>query len=195
MRSRPGLVLYLTVASLAAGVTGVEATPAEHGDAAAAAAPATESALAEQVRSATRQFRNLAAAEAAGYGKLHGCVNGPEHGAMGVHYVNGDLVADGEIDATKPEALMYEWRGGQPRLVGVEFVVIAEAWNAANPAPPVLGGQLFHYQGAPNRYGIPAFYELHVWAWQPNPDGTFADWNRKVSCAEYDGDSDTHVSH
>lgn len=142
--------------------------------------------LAETIREATRSFQSLEEAEAAGYGLLHGCVSGPG-GAMGVHYANGDLVGDPALDATLPEVLMYEWRDGLPRLVGVEFVVIAEAWDAENAAPPVLAGQLFAYTGAPNRYGIPAFYSLHVWAWQTNPAGVFADWNPKISCAEYAG--------
>jgi hypothetical protein len=34
----------------------------------------------------------------------------------------------------------------------------------------------------PNRYRLPAFYELHVWAWEDNPNGSFADWNTLVSC-------------
>jgi hypothetical protein len=171
--------------------------PAEQGDGVESMAEAAQAAerLVEQVRSATARFRQLDAAEAAGYGLLHGCVNGPEGGAMGVHFVNGDLVGDGLLDATRPEALMYQWKDGRPQLVGVEFVVLADAWNAAHSAPPVLGGQLFTFNGAPNRYGIPAFYALHVWAWQGNPAGVFADWNHKVSCAEYSGDSTSHASH
>ena len=39
---------------------------------------------------------------------------------------------------------------------------------------PTLGGQVMHYTGSPNRYGIPAFYALHVWAWRTNPGGVFA---------------------
>ena len=148
--------------------------------------------LAEKVREATRRFRNVANAEAAGYGLFHGCVTGPG-GAMGVHFVNGDLVGDGAIDAERPEALMYEWRNGRFRLVGVEYVVIADAWNAAHPAPPVLDGQLFTFTGAPNRYGIPAFYALHVWAWRDNPEGVFQDFNPAVSCAEFDGGG--HAAH
>jgi hypothetical protein len=50
-------------------------------------------------------------------------------------------------------------------------------------------GQHFHYVGSPNRYGLPAFYELHVWAWRDNPNGTFADWNPKVSCADVEGEA------
>ena len=30
-------------------------------------------------------------------------------------------------------------------------------------------GQLFHLFEAPNRFGLPAFYTLHVWAWKDNP--------------------------
>ena len=114
---------------------------------------------------------------------------------MGIHFVNGNLVGDGELDAQHPEALLYEVAGAKLRLVGVEYVVIAEAWNAKHQAPPVLMGQLFNYVGAPNRYGIPAFYELHVWAWKSNPSGVFADWNERVSCEDYVGDAATQRSH
>ena len=104
---------------------------------------------------------------------------------MGIHFVNGDLVGDGEINALQPEALIYEVRDGRLRLVGVEYVVIAEAWDANHETPPTLMGQVFHYVGAPNRYKIPAFYELHVWAWKQNPSGMFTDWNPKVSCEDF----------
>lgn len=33
-----------------------------------------------------------------------------------------------------------------------------------------------------NRYGIPAFYELHAWIWKWNPRGLFDDWNSRVTC-------------
>ena len=74
---------------------------------------------------------------------------------MGIHYPNGDLVGDGELDASPPEILIYEQRGGRLRLLGVEYIVIAEEWDAKNPGPPVLMGQHFHYVGSPNRYGLP----------------------------------------
>ena len=67
---------------------------------------------------------------------------------------------------------MYEPRGGKLELVGVEYIVIAATWDAANKTPPTLMGQLFHYNTAPNRYGIPAFYALHVWACRSNPHGS-----------------------
>ena len=139
--------------------------------------------LVQIVRDATRQFIDVGAATDAGYGPFLGCVSGPDHGAMGVHYVNGPLVADGEIDATKPEALIYEFSHGRARLVGVEFIVDAGTWLANHANAPVLEGQSFQLVDSPNRYGIPApFFELHVWAWRDNPNGAFVDWNDRVSC-------------
>ena len=151
----------------------------------AGAAGSQSRTLVEEVRRATRPFQEAAAARGAGYAPFLGCVSGPQEGAMGVHFVNGDLVGDGALDAQRPEALMYEARNGKLHFVGVEYIVLADAWNARNPAPPTLMGQSFHYTTAPNRYGIPAFYSLHVWAWKPNPHGTFVDWNPTVSCELY----------
>ena len=54
--------------------------------------------------------------------------------------------------------------------------------------PPELMGQLFHLFDAPNRFGLPAFYTLHVWAWKDNPNGTFTNWNPNVSCDAFAGE-------
>jgi hypothetical protein len=144
--------------------------------------------LVREVRLATAAFQDVSAALAAGYGSAGSCVSGPEEGAMGIHYPNGALVGDGELDARLPEILIYERRKGRLRLLGVEFLVIAEQWHASHEGPPVLMGQHFHYVGSPNRYGLPAFYQLHVWAWKYNPNGIFVDWNPAVSCEEYVGE-------
>jgi hypothetical protein len=48
-------------------------------------------------------------------------------------------------------------------------------------------GQLLHLFEAPNRFGLPAFYTLHVWAWKENPTGTFVNWHSKVSCDGFGG--------
>jgi hypothetical protein len=139
--------------------------------------------LVQIVREATQQFTDVNVARAAGYEPAFGCVSGPDHGAMGIHYVNGTLVGDGKIDATHPEALIYEPVGTKRRLVGVEFIVDAATWLAAHDnAPPVLQGQDFQFIDAPNRFNLPSFFELHVWAWRDNPNGAFVDWNNQVSC-------------
>lgn len=139
--------------------------------------------LVQDVRESTRQFFDVNAATAAGYGPFLGCVSGPDHGAMGIHYVNLSLYADGVIEVTHPEALIYEPSGDRRRLVGVEFLVDAATWLAGhNNTPPVLEGQVFQLVDSPNRYNLPAFFELHVWAWRDNPNGAFVDWNNDVTC-------------
>ncbi len=113
------------------------------------------------------------------------CVSGPNSGAMGVHYIKLSRLFDGVLSANEPEALIYEpLANGALRLVGVEFIVLADTWANLHPdgSTPALDGHLTNYVGAPNRYGLPAFYELHVWAWEHNPNGSFADWNTHVSC-------------
>jgi hypothetical protein len=147
-----------------------------HGD---SAPPAK---LVATVRTATQPYLDVNAAVLAGYAPAFGCVSGPDQGAMGIHYVNGTLVGDGEIDATHPEALIYEPSNGGLRLVGVEFIVDAATWMATHSSPPMLEGQAFQLVPSPNRFGLPTFFELHVWAWRDNPNGAFVDWNTRVSC-------------
>lgn len=170
-------------------ITGLSAALAALTPATAQAATpmfAAATSLAGVVRNSTRRYLNVNRASAEGYGPLLGCTSSDEEGAMGLHYANAGLVGDGALDPTRPEVLVYEPTGdGHLRLVAVEYVVIAEAWNAGHAAPPVLMGQLLNYEESPNRYGLPAFYALHVWAWKANPKGMFVDWNPRVSCEEY----------
>jgi hypothetical protein len=151
--------------------------------------------LIQTVRDATRQFRDVN--NATEYTSLGACVSGPQEGAMGIHYAKPSLIGDGQLDPTQPELLIYEQRGGRLRLVGVEFLVDAAQWDASHDpgVTPVLQGQLLNYVGAPNRFGLAAFYELHVWAWRDNPNGSFADFNPAVSCDEYAGEGMTGMNH
>jgi hypothetical protein len=146
------------------------------------------SALIKVVREATERFKDVSAAEAEGYALQFGCVSGSDSGAMGLHYVNGDLVNSGVIDATHPQIVIYEpTPNGRLRLIGADFLVLADKWNATHSGPPELMGQLFHYFESPNRFGLPAFYTLHVWAWKDNPNGAFVNWHPKVSCEAFAG--------
>jgi hypothetical protein len=147
-------------------------------------------ALVQAVRQATESFRDPAFAQAVGYTPLFGCVSGPDRGAMGQHFVNFSLVADGVLDAAHPELVIYEsLPNGHLRLTGAEFLVLKDQWDAAHAEPPQLMGQLFHLNDAPNRYRLPAFYSLHVWAWKENPFGAFANWHPHVSCESFSDDT------
>jgi hypothetical protein len=140
--------------------------------------------LVKIVRDATERFRDVRVAEREGYQLLFGCVSGPDFGAMGLHYVNLSLVGDDVLDPTRPEIVIYEpTPSGRLRLTGADFLVFADTWQKGHPtATPQLMGQLLHLFEAPNRFGLPAFYTLHVWAWKENPNGTFVNWHPNVSC-------------
>jgi hypothetical protein len=181
LRKLLAAALVLTVCGTAAGVAYASN---DHGDLA-------------RVKHATAKFRKLSVAEAANYGKLVdlngiACIDMPGMGAMGVHYVNGNLVPDGAIDPLTPEALVYEpQEDGHLRLVAVEYVVLKDAWDANHSAPPSLFGQQFNFTPSGNRFGLPDYYSLHAWIWKYNPAGTFAMWNPDVTCtpgAEHDHD-------
>ena len=147
-------------------------------------------ALVQAVREATEAFKDPAYAQAVGYTPLFGCVSGPDRGAMGQHFVNFSLVADGQLDAAHPELVIYEsLPSGHLKLTGAEFLVLKDQWDAAHAAPPQLMGQLFHLNEAPNRYRLPAFYSLHVWAWKENPFGAFVNWHPHVSCEAFSEDT------
>ncbi len=129
--------------------------------------------LADGVREANERFKDVEVAKAEGYAPIP-CTSGIDGGAMGVHFVNAKLI-DETPDIAHPEAVMYEPQpDGKMALIAVEYI--------ASKGPAALGGHLFSFTNAPNRYGLPAFYELHVWAWRSNPNGTFADFNPEVTC-------------
>ena len=135
--------------------------------------------LAAKVRAANDRFKDVKVAVAEGYAAIP-CASGIDGGAMGVHYVNATYLKDQAPDLKRPQAVMYEpMPDGKMALVAVEYITFK--------GPASLEGQLFNFNGAPNRYGLDPFYELHVWAWKANPRGTFADMNPNVSCEHAHG--------
>ncbi len=133
-----------------------------------------------QVRGATAAFHDLAIAQAAGYQLLPTysfCVQDPELGAMGYHYINRSLV-DAILDPLQPEAMVYTPdENGTLQLTSVEYIVAAGAWDAEHTELPALFGHTFGFN--------PAFggvYTMHAWIWRPNPSGMFAYYNPDLSC-------------
>ena len=144
--------------------------------------------LVQAVRESTRRFRNVDQAKAEGYQLLFGCVSGPDDGAMGLALREPGA---GRRRHTRPEPSRdchlraAAERRAPPHRRGLSRV--RRDWHASNTATPELGGQLMHLIESPNRYGLPAFYTLHVWAWKPNPTGAFVNWHSDVSCEQFDG--------
>ena len=176
----------LVAATFASGASTAAAHDSDHGRDSGRGHPARDLAAA---RKATAPYLDIANARAAGFGELRdaagiACIDNPA-GGMGVHYVNGARI-DTVLDPRLPEVLVYEpGANGSMRLVALEYVIFASAWTGDRP--PKLFGQSFEYmpgqdEANPNRYGLPAFWELHAWVWRHNPNGLFDDWNPRVSC-------------
>ncbi len=147
------------------------------------------------VRESTERFKNVSVAEGEGYKLVFGCVTGPDAGAMGLHFLKQEflnsppMTANGDIDPRRPQIVIYEpTPDGDLQITGADYLIFADFWDKAHPGnPPQLMGQLFHYFESPNRFGLPAFYTLHVWAWKENPNGAFVNWHPNVSCQSFSG--------
>lgn len=129
-----------------------------------------------QVKRATARFRDPKAAKAAGYLPTDECVDS-RSGAMGFHYVNPGLIADPALDPRRPEILLYvPTQDGRRRLGGVEYFVL----DTGQPAPRILGRRL----DGPMTHGgtAPSHYDLHVWVFEPNRRGVFAQYNPRFRC-------------
>ena len=147
------------------------------------ATPITDEAQLSDLRRVTAKFHSIEAAKQDGYTtQITPCWAHHSAGGMGYHFGNTNLF-DANVALLHPETVIYEPQaGGHMKLVGMEYIVPKDAWKAAghdlnNPTDvPQLLGQKY----TPHSF-LPIF-KLHIWLWQNNPSGTFADWNPKVSC-------------
>ena len=158
----------------------------------------------DQVRALSDPYHSVAAAVAAGYPDpaTAPCYEAPI-GAMGIHSLHPGYSEDPAIDPAKPEIILYlPQRGGGYLLAGVEYstdVVVRDPatgsvgkWFAATlwpptyqimNQPPVLFGQTFNGPMAGHEDGKAWHYDLHVWAWEQNPNGDFSQFNPRFTCA------------
>jgi hypothetical protein len=175
------------VPSAQAHVPGTGAAPTsgdQHGG--PASIPAGTGDLLRQARRATRAFRDVEVAKAAGYERASDCEDDPKYGAMGIHYANPELVADGRLDVTRPEVLVYQpTRSGQLRLGAIEyFQVDADQDLATDTDRPWLFDLPFDGPMLGHNPQMPIHYDLHVWLYRHNPAGLFAMWNPDVECPD-----------
>lgn len=148
------------------------------------------------VRAATAKYHNVDAAVADGYlPPTAPCVP-----SMGIHSAKPSLTVDQSVDPLQPEVLLYMPKpGGGVRLVGVEYLMTVLVSNGGPPQPwfspdpwgpeysvvtptPALFGQQFDGPMPGHEPGMPWHFDLHVWIWNPNPDGMFEPFNPAISC-------------
>jgi hypothetical protein len=196
--------LYLACAALGTLALAAAPAPQAHDDGAHAQAASNQQQSSNQsrrnelvkiVRQVTAKYyrQPVRVAEDDGYQLLFGCVSDEDSGAMGLHYVKLERympspgVFDAEVIPEEPEILLYEPTPWGPRITGADYLIDAATWNKTHAHAPELNGQIFHFFDAPNRFGLPAFYTLHVWAWKDSPTGTFVNWHKEVRCDAHDG--------
>lgn len=155
----------------------------------------------QQVAKQLEAYKSVAYARSQGYIQASACESHPTLGTMGHHYVNPRLLGltapvNGRVNGTgtdtgvdPPAILLYVPDGqGGLELVGIELLVFAAAWDAANNQPPMYRGRTFNYMADdPNTphdeaHGFMPHYDLHIWLFEHNPSGLYAQWNPSLSC-------------
>ncbi|MGH7471364.1 MAG: hypothetical protein ACRENP_25725 [Longimicrobiales bacterium] len=129
----------------------------------------------ERVRAATSAFRDITAAQAVGYPTtVPPCLQDSTEGGMGHHYVDRQRVDD-KLEVEHPEILLYApLKDGKQKLVAVEYIIPLARWQQEQP--PTFFGQTLR------RSEPLQLWYLHVWAWDQNRAGLFADWNPAIRC-------------
>jgi hypothetical protein len=131
-----------------------------------------------RARKATQRFADLSVAVTEGYVKV-----GPEFPAMGEHWVNGELVMRGELDAARPPILTYATIQDTRVLTGVVYTVQLKPGEAAPAAFPGAHWHdhvgsideeslLFGHEGMAATDGL-RLVVMHAWIWTENPSGMF----------------------
>ena len=165
------------------------------------------------VRTATARFQDVKVALAEGYVRDPSdmCDTATKMGrpaslgSMGIHFFRPDLLGitappnprvngnGTHTDFTKPSILIYEPQAdGSLALVAVENLVFRLAWReAGHTAPPSFHGVPYDLMEdnpatkVDEAHMFEPHYDRHVWLFRDNPNGVFAQYNPKVSCAAH----------
>jgi len=155
----------------------------------------------QQLARQLEPYKSVAYARSHGYVQGSGCEAHPTLGTMGFHYVNPRLLGltapvNGRVNGTgtytgvePPAVLLYlpDGQGGL-KLVGIELLVFAEAWNATNKNPPSYRGREYNYMAdnpatpQDEAHGFMPHYDMHIWLFEHNPSGLYAQWNPAINC-------------
>lgn len=182
-----GLGVVLTVAACAAPTDDDGARSVES---AATTTDDVQTQLA-QVRQVTDKYHDVNVAFAEGFINFNPRCESSAAGGMGYHFgLPSRLNAPPSM--LEPALLLYNGDGsGGFQLVGVEYfqAVIQDGrpyfgdGRDLRPQPaPTMFGQTFNGPMPGHTPDMPWHWDLHVWVWQANPAGTFAQWNPAMNC-------------
>jgi len=123
------------------------------------------------------KYHDLQTALENGYKFVAPCVSDPELGGMGDHYSRDADDDFGRGDGThaleRPQYLVYApQKNGSRRLAALDYTVPYEKWHGTK-APEFFGIPFTRNDG----FGV---WMFHIWVFQHNPAGMFANFNPKV---------------
>ena len=159
------------------------------------------------IKQFSAKFHDVDVATNAGYSLLKappltaadGCISSMTEGGMGYHYTTGANLADDSVSLLDPEFLVYAPKNGprkdgeaRTRLAAFEyFLPFTPKWPAPGTAGFNRAPTLHDFsttQGLPDVAFAPTTrfggWMLHIWLWENNPDGEFANWNTSVPLCE-----------
>lgn len=154
----------------------------------------------------TAPFHDLEHAQAAGYVLFKappltasdGCISSATDGGMGYHYTRGNNLADDSVSLLDPEFLVYAPKNGprkdgeaRTRLAAFDyFIPYSTKWPGPDDPSFKRAPTLHDFSTmsdlpdiafAPSRFGG---WMFHIWLWENNPGGMFANWNTAVPRCE-----------
>lgn len=160
----------------------------------------------DALRQLTAPLHDVDNATSAGYAlfkappltAVDGCISSTADGGMGYHYTRGNNLADDSVALLDPEFLVYAPKNGprkdgeaRTRLAAFDyFIPYSAKWpGPSDPAftrAPTLHDfstmrDLPDIAFAPSRFNG---WMVHIWLWEHNPGGTFANWNTSVPLCE-----------
>jgi hypothetical protein len=154
------------------------------------------------LRKLTAPLHDLEVAQARGYALFKappltspdGCISSAADGGMGYHYTRGNNLADDSVTLLDPEFVVYAPQQVEHRASATKrqlaafdyFIPYSAKWpGPSDPSftrAPTLRdfstmSDLPNVTFAPSRFGG---WMFHIWLWEKNPGGMFANWNAAV---------------
>jgi hypothetical protein len=123
------------------------------------------------------KYETVPKATAHGYAFVEPCISDPVLGGMGEHYsrdADNDFGrGDGTVALERPQYLVFApQRNGSRRLAALDYTVPYEKWTSTKP-PEFFGIPFTRNDG----FGV---WMFHIWLYQNNPAGMFANFNPRV---------------
>jgi hypothetical protein len=154
------------------------------------------------LRKLTAPFHDIEFAQRSGYSLFKappltspdGCISSAADGGMGYHYTRGNNLADDSVSLLDPEFIVYApTQVGQPgsrtkrQLAAFDYFIPYSAKWPGPTDPAFQRAPTLHdfstMQDLPNVTFAPSRFDgwmFHIWLWEKNPGGMFANWNTAV---------------